>query len=560
MKIKILSLIMCFLLMISACSMLSVAAENNLLIIENPATASKGDKIVVTIKPMSAQTNIGGMRVMLEFDTSRLKYLEGSRTVLDNEISEKDLTPDKSKDGKIYFVYEAQKGITLDSNIVSYQFEVLSNAQDGEAKFNLHLYEMYLDDAGYTSVIAATQSGSFTVVIGATDAKITAVEEKITAIGTVEATDACKTLINEAFSAYNALTTIQKNQVSNYDVLTAAYDTYNRLKSEKEKSENKAQADAFREKYKKVLSLTKDTVKLSNESQIKAASEEWNKIGSADVKGMLTKEKNLLRVLAQRVEELKKIAEDEKAEAALKAEAKELAKQFREYYKGVLSLTEKTVTAEDSMGVSSALSEIENYQFVNTYVQDELKKEKALLEKLRDKIEQIRAEEGAHPERAEVEAFNEKYGWLLALDEKDATADDYITLSVALSYYENLSDEAKALLPGVSDKLNELLAISEELFYKEEEAKVIVETETVEKEVEKEVIKTEIVEVNSTITETVEVPGETQVKTDTKYLTRNIHPMVIWSIIIFAISVSALAAAFIAYFTRKKEAKGEEAL
>ena len=548
MKLKIISFFVCFAIMFSVLGVFFVSAESSVLLIDNPATASKGEKITVTIKPSSVFSNIGGMRVMLEYDTARLKYVEGSRKILNKEISEKDLTPDKQTNGKLYFVYEAQKGITLENGIVSYQFEVLSNAQDGEAKLKLNVYEMYLADDKYTDVITATQDTSSTVTIGATDTAVTTVQEKITAIGTVTATNECKKLIDEAFEAYNALTTVQKNQVGNYDTLIAAYDTYNKLKSESDKSESKAQADAFREKYKDILSLTSKTVKISNEAKIKAATDEWNKIASTDVKGMLVSEKNLLRVLAQRIEELKKIAEDEAAEAVLKAEAKELAKQFREYYKGVLSLTTKTVTPEDSMGVTSALSEIENYQFVNTYVQDELKKEKALLEKLNARIEEIRAEEGAHPERAEVEEFNQKYGWLRAVDEKEITADDYITLSVALSYYEGLSNEAKALLPDAFEKLNKLLTISEELFYEE-------------KEVEKEVIKTEIVEVNSTITETVEMPGETQIKTDTKYLMRNIHPMVIWSVIIFAVSVSALAAAFIAFFTRKKEAlKQEESL
>ncbi len=53
-----------------------------------------------------------------------------------------------------------------------------------------------------------------------------AVIAKITAIGKVEYTDACKGMIDEANKAYNALTADQKALVTNLDVLTNAQQTY----------------------------------------------------------------------------------------------------------------------------------------------------------------------------------------------------------------------------------------------------------------------------------------------------------------------------------------------
>ncbi len=71
-----------------------------------------------------------------------------------------------------------------------------------------------------------------------------AVIEKINTIGKVEYTDACKSKIDDASSAYNALTADQKSLVTNLDVLTTAQQTYDNLKTAAEKlAADKAKAD-----------------------------------------------------------------------------------------------------------------------------------------------------------------------------------------------------------------------------------------------------------------------------------------------------------------------------
>ncbi len=75
-------------------------------------------------------------------------------------------------------------------------------------------------------------------------AALDAVIAKIEAIGTVEYTDACKTKIDDARTAYDDLTSEQQALVSNYSKLTAAEKVYADLK----KAADKAAADAVIDK------------------------------------------------------------------------------------------------------------------------------------------------------------------------------------------------------------------------------------------------------------------------------------------------------------------------
>ena len=71
-----------------------------------------------------------------------------------------------------------------------------------------------------------------------------AVIAKIDAIGKVEYTNTCKAKIDDASTAYNALTDEQKALVTNLDVLTTAEQTYDNLKAAAEKlAADKAKAD-----------------------------------------------------------------------------------------------------------------------------------------------------------------------------------------------------------------------------------------------------------------------------------------------------------------------------
>jgi uncharacterized membrane protein YgcG len=69
-------------------------------------------------------------------------------------------------------------------------------------------------------------------IVAQNQAKANAVIAKINQIGVVEYTDACKTKIKEANSAYNRLSSQQKELVTNYATLAAANDAYDELKHE----------------------------------------------------------------------------------------------------------------------------------------------------------------------------------------------------------------------------------------------------------------------------------------------------------------------------------------
>ena len=81
--------------------------------------------------------------------------------------------------------------------------------------------------------------------LAADKAKAEPVIAKINAIGNVEYTDACKGKIDDASTAYDALTADQKALVTNLDVLTTAKQTYDNLKAAAEKLvADKTAADA----------------------------------------------------------------------------------------------------------------------------------------------------------------------------------------------------------------------------------------------------------------------------------------------------------------------------
>ena len=90
--------------------------------------------------------------------------------------------------------------------------------------------------------------------LAADKAKAAAVIAKINAIGKVEYTDACKSKIDEANNAYNALTTDQKALVTNLDVLTTAQQTYDNLKAAAEKlAADKAAFDKYKSEQKAII-------------------------------------------------------------------------------------------------------------------------------------------------------------------------------------------------------------------------------------------------------------------------------------------------------------------
>ena len=538
MKTKVASLLLVLLLLFSSFALAAVA-ESKVLEIEAVASASPGDTVFVTVKTSQKYSLVGGIRMALLYDTSKFSYVVGSRSVKASGIDADSVTPDKDSGGKLHFVWEGYNGINLDGSIVTYQFKALDTATD-TADFNLCIYEIYKADENYTPIVDVSSPlyVKHTVSFAEPDAQVETVKTIISSIGTVTYSDKSKSAIDAAFAAYNALTVLQQKQVTNYSDLVKALETYNTLKKESIQNANNAAAESYRNTYKTVLSLTRDTVTLNDKAAIEQALTAWDEIKLVDVKGILVAERNLLKLLTTRITELEKIKEDEEYEQQLKAEAVVLAEEFRQAYQYVLSLTEDTVGISDRMGVSSALGEIESMAFVNTYVVDILKPEYELLEKLLEKIDNLQIEEDPESSKAVTEAdnFTRLFGWVLNLTEEQVTADDYADLVVAQTFFKLLSSDAKELLPGVEKLLDSLVAKAEELANSEDDTDTSDPQNTVVTETQK-VTETE------TVTETV---------TKTKYSKQGISPMVLWSVVIFTVSITALALSAFNYFTKRR--------
>lgn len=538
MKTKVASLLLVLLLLFSSFALAAVA-ESKVLEIEAVASASPGDTVFVTVKTSQKYSLVGGIRMALLYDTSKFSYVVGSRSVKASGIDADSVTPDKDSGGKLHFVWEGYNGINLDGSIVTYQFKALDTATD-TADFNLCIYEIYKADENYTPIVDVSSPlyVKHTVSFAEPDAQVETVKTIISSIGTVTYSDKSKSAIDAAFAAYNALTVLQQKQVTNYSDLVKALETYNTLKKESIQNANNAAAESYRNTYKTVLSLTRDTVTLNDKAAIEQALTAWDEIKLVDVKGILVAERNLLKLLTTRITELEKIKEDEEYEQQLKAEAVVLAEEFRQAYQYVLSLTEDTVGISDRMGVSSALGEIESMAFVNTYVVDILKPEYELLEKLLEKIDNLQIEEDPESSKAVTEAdnFTRLFGWVLNLTEEQVTADDYADLVVAQTFFKLLSSDVKELLPGVEKLLDSLVAKAEELANSEDDTDTSDPQNTV-------VTETQTVTETETVTETV---------TKTKYSKQGISPMVLWSVVIFTVSITALALSAFNYFTKRR--------
>ena len=129
---------------------------------------------------------------------------------------------------------------------------------------------------------------------------VKAVMEKIAAIGKVVYTAQCKSKIDLARNAYNALTNAQKALVTNYNVLTAAENTYRLLKTQADNAANVVKkGDVYKvsgysykvtDVAKKTVTVTGITnknskkIKVNNTVKIKNATYKITAIGSSAFK------------------------------------------------------------------------------------------------------------------------------------------------------------------------------------------------------------------------------------------------------------------------------------
>lgn len=189
--------------------------------------------------------------------------------------------------------------------------------------------------------------------LAADKAKANAVVAKINAIGKVDYTDACKGKIDDASTAYDALTVDQKALVTNLDVLTTAKQTYETLKAAAEKlAADKAKADAV---VAKINAIGKVEYTDVCKGKIDDASNAYDAL-TDDQKALVTN-LDVLTTAKQNYENLKTAAEKLAADKAL----------FDKYKSEVKTIIEALVKEDDSDAVKEiikkAISDIDALEY-----------------------------------------------------------------------------------------------------------------------------------------------------------------------------------------------------
>ncbi len=302
-----------------------------------------------------------------------------------------------------------------------------------------------------------------------------------------------------ARDAYDALDSSQKPLVTNFDKLAAAETRVAELVADQEAA---AAADEFRMMYEIPLGFDVETVGINDKDTVEATMAAYENLPEA-VQAKLADEKELLDSLLARIEQLEEeAAADQEAAEAVEAliealpavedltlddmdtveaardaydaltlsrkalvtnldklaaaetrmvelvadqEAADEANNFRETHEEALDLTPETVSIDDRNMVEAAL---ESYENLPEAVRAKLTEEKALIDNLLAKIEQLEQEAAEDQEAAEtvedqIEALPSVEN--LTLDNKDA-------VEAARDAYDALTLSQKALVTNL-DKL-----------------------------------------------------------------------------------------------------------
>lgn len=265
-----------------------------------------------------------------------------------------------------------------------------------------------------------------------------AVAAKITAIGTVEYTEACKQKIDAAREAYDKLTEDQKPLVSNYAVLTMAESYYALLKANAEAADDAAAAKVVIDAINAI-----GTVEYTDEckGKIEAARAAYDALN--DTRKALVTNLSILTTAEKTYADLKKAAEE--AAAAIAAAKVELNKAI-----GKLSDLKSFAETQEVTDVASALAtaikaakdvvddEDATLEQVNAAI---LAAQKALEDASAAIIEEARDRTKAELDKLLLPEDSEACKKIVA-DAKDAI--DALTTDPEKSFDENLGDLTKA--------------------------------------------------------------------------------------------------------------------
>lgn len=541
---KIISL---FLMLFCMAGMLCPASAE----IHNPTfygtgiSGGTGDVVTLTVGVRESIPNVGGLNLSCTYDETEMSYVSGSRKLLCTAMKNGDVNTDQAAVGKVSLLWSSNDGATVSGDIVSFQFII----HKGSASLRIRINEMFKNDANYTDLINAVlvikPDGTVTENKAVTD-----VIAKINAIGTVENTAACKTKIEAARKAYNALTDAQRVGVTNYAILTAAELEYDRLQTGT--ADATAQINAFKEKYKTILSKTLQTVTAADNAAVVSAIADWNAL-STNAKLRLVAEKNLLNSLLAKTEELL-LTEQEKQEILKEAQA--YLDEYKKTYAYLINLPYEDIGSPHYESCYTAKNALAEYADMNSQFAAVAAKEITQMDRYYARAMEVKAQEEKlnDPDKLAAEKFQNVYGWILGMAEENVSREDLPDLSVAAYAYSQLSEASKKLLPGAEAHISALIARAEAAVDAPDSPTVPVTPGNSDPQ---------IVTVEKIITQTVEkevrVPAEQDVKEEKNgavmlnAVVPGLNPTVWWLVISAGILLVICGVLAFLYFYSKKE-------
>ncbi len=433
---------------------------------------------------LSEPAAINGMNYVIEFDENYLKYVSGTAAVKHSAFS--DATVYYAGSGKIGFIWTSESDVIMPKNfqILSVKFKVADNATLGSTSVKVKMIELYQSSivAGELRItsldFAENRQALFTVT--ELDDEIKSVIALIDAIGTVTSTTECKQKIDSAREAYNRLSSTQKTSVNNYATLEKAELDYEIAEY---KTANKTAVELDTNK----INNTKDKEALLK--KVDDAIAAYKNLSVAARVALLNTKDDLWAYKAL-IEKLLSDAAEQAKQEQYNKEAQDYIKSFKKDHAYTLTLTPETVKSYDSELVSKAdneykgLIEIPN---VGIYIKEGLKKESALIDKLKDKLSQISASQ--NPEKSEevlaAENWKNQFASVLGLTPDDVTYDDSFDIQLAKLTLDMMNEDVVALLAKEKALIEKLYEVAIKLTPEEEiitDKEVIVEEVIVEVE------------------------------------------------------------------------------
>ncbi len=425
-------------------------------------SGTRGNDVTVTVTlTLPTETKVNGIELTMEFDSKYFNYVAGSGHTGFSSLT--DPTIHYNGSGKVEFVWTSDKGVTLPKEISLFvmTLKVSETSPAASTQIFTSMERLYQSDLVegkvQMSAIPCVNNTLPTYTVYAADEQVANVISLINKIGQVSNDGATLERIANAGNAYSKLTASQKEQVTNYQVLLAAEELYNKMQANGVvPADVQALIDGFMTTHAEVLNLTIDQITsttdpLSISQKIEAALADYETITSPYARAELVGEKTMLKRFLALLEDVAADLLDQQQQEAYQKEAAERYERFLNDNAYTLSLTPETVRTFDEGNVNDTWLSYEatcDMKGVGDYFKQLAVEEAALLEALKKQITDLQIEE--NPELSQeilnAQAYREQFAGILILTPEDLVYDDLLDVSLAYMLLEMLDDATQALL------------------------------------------------------------------------------------------------------------------